>query len=542
MHLRALIPSLVISIFGGANERDRRRLMELRETWGQEISRPRNMDAISLYHTSVAAGRSTVDDRTWQDLGMDDLFARIDRNAGTPGQQMLYHQMRTYETDDRTLAERARQQSALKDDPVLREKCQLLLSRLGASGGEWLGSMLLNPFPPNPHFAPLLYLCSFLGAACILGIAFIHLLFLPALAMMFINIAITANYGRQIRPYFTGFSQIVTMLGVSEELAAIPNPHALPQLDTLRKSRPLAARLRNRLGWLVMDRTRMSDLSQLAVDYINMFFLFDIVVYLRSNAALRQHKDELVGLWEAVGSLDASIAVASYLQGVPGLIRPALGADRSLEVKGICHPLLATPVGNSLNLDDRSALIAGPNMAGKTAFIRTLGINVILAQTLNLCLAEKAVLPRAVVRSAIRREDNLEAGQSYFFAEIEQILEFTRAEEAGPRCLFLIDEIFRGTNTVERVAASTAVLHHLGRRQLVLATTHDVELQQLLADTFDMYHFSDQVLDGRYGFDYHIHPGPAQSRNAIRLLEISGYPASIIREAETLAARNSPRS
>jgi hypothetical protein len=542
MHLRALIPSLVISIFAGANERDRRRLVDLRETWGQEISRPRNMDAISLYHTSVAAGRSTVDDRTWQDLGMDDLFARIDRNAGTPGQQMLYHQMRTYEADDRILAERARQQAVLKDDPVLREKCQVLLSRLGASGGEWLGSMLLNPFPANPRFAPLLYLCSFLGAACILGIAFIHLLFLPALAMMFINIAITANYGRQIRPYFTGFSQIVTMLGVSEELAAIPNPHALPQLDTLRRSRPLAARLRNRLGWLVMDRTRLSDLSQLAVDYINMFFLFDIVVYLRSNTALRQHKDELVGLWEAVGSLDASIAVASYLQGVPGLIRPTLGADRGLEVKGICHPLLATPVGNSLNLDGRSALIAGPNMAGKTAFIRTVGINVILAQTLNLCVAEKAVLPRAVVRSAIRREDNLEAGQSYFFAEIQQILEFIRTEEAGPCCLFLIDEIFRGTNTVERVAASTAVLHHLGQRQLVLATTHDVELQQLLADTFDMYHFSDQVVDGRYRFDYHIHPGPAQSRNAIKLLEISGYPASIVREAETLAARNSARS
>ena len=91
--------------------------------------------------------------------------------------------------------------------------------------------------------------------------------------------------------------------------------------------------------------------------------------------------------------------------------------------------------------------------------------------------------------------------------------------------------------SIERIAASTAVLHHLGGPQLVLATTHDVELQELLADDFDMYHFSDQVADGNYSFDYRIHPGPARSRNAIKLLEISGYPKSIIDEAENLTAR-----
>ena len=178
-------------------------------------------------------------------------------------------------------------------------------------------------------------------------------------------------------------------------------------------------------------------------------------------------------------------------------------------------------------------------MAGKTVFIRTAGINVILAQTLNFCAAKQAVVPRAIVRSAIRREDNLAAGQSYFFAEIRQILDFTRAEIDGPRHLFLLDEIFRGTNTVERIAASTAVLRHLARRQIVLATTHDVELQELLADTFDMYHFNDQVVDGHYSFDYRIQRGPAQSRNAIKLLAISGYPTGIIDEAETLTSRSS---
>jgi DNA mismatch repair ATPase MutS len=398
--------------------------------------------------------------------------------------------------------------------------------------------MLLNPFPEDPRFAFLFYLCSFLSLACLVGMVFIQILLIPALILMITNFAITMYYSWRITPYFTGLSQIVTMLGVSEKLAAIADGHALPQLDDLRKTVPLVARIRKRLGWLVIDRKALPDLAESALGYLNMFFLFDILVYLRSLAALRQHQAALVAMLEAIGSLDSSIAVASYLQSLPCVTRPTLVEDRRLEVTGLYNPLLAVPVSNSLNLTGRSALITGPNMAGKTVFIRTVGINVILAQTLNFCLAERAVIPRAMVRSAIRREDDLAAGQSYFFAEIQQILDFTRAEKDGQRYLFFIDEIFRGTNTIERIAASTAVLRYLGQSQIVLATTHDVELQGLLADTFDMYHFNDQVVEGRYSFDYHIHPGPARSRNAIRLLEISGYPNSIVHEAETIAARS----
>jgi len=527
------------TVFAKAHDRDKRRLTELRQNWGREILRERNMDVIAMYHSSVSRNRKTVDNRTWQDLGMDDLFAKIDCTTGMPGRQILYHQMRTY-VDECVLAERTRQYAVFKEDQNLREQCQVLLTRLNARGSEWLASSLLSPFPEVPRLAPLFYLCSFLSLTCLVGILFIQILVIPALILMCTNFAITAYYSWRITPYFSGFAQIVTMLGVSERLAAIADGHSLPQLDYLRRTVPLVARIRKRLGWLVIDRTTLPDLAESALAYLNMFFLFDILVYLRSLAALREHQAELVDMLEAVGSLDSSIAVASYLQSLSCVTRPTLVEERQLEVAGLYNPLVAAPVSNSLLLTGRSALITGPNMAGKTVFIRTVGMNVILAQTLNFCLAERAVIPRVIVRSAIRREDDLAAGQSYFFAEIQQILDFTRDEKDGQRYLFLIDEIFRGTNTIERIAASTAVLHYLGQGQIVLATTHDVELQALLVETFDMYHFNDQVVDGRYSFDYHLNAGPAQSRNAIKLLDISGYPKCIIHEAETLVARNIP--
>jgi hypothetical protein len=269
MHLRALIPSLVISIFAGAHERDRRRLAELRQNWGKEISRERKLDIIALYHFSAGAKRRTVDDRTWQDLGLDELFAKIDHTAGIPGQQVLYHQLRTYEEDDRVLAERARQQAVFKDDQPLREKCQVLLARLNGFRSGLLASSLLAPFPETPRFAPLLYLCSFLSLTCLVGMVFVHWLFLPLLALMLVNVGITGTYGRRVTPSFSGFSQIAALLGVAGELATIADRHSLPQLAAVRKAIPLLGRLRSRLGWLVMDRSTLPDLAESALAYVN---------------------------------------------------------------------------------------------------------------------------------------------------------------------------------------------------------------------------------------------------------------------------------
>ena len=284
-----------------------------------------------------------------------------------------------------------------------------------------------------------------------------------------------------------------------------------------------------------MDRAAFPDLLQGFFLYLNMFFLCDVLIFLRSRAALEHEQAALARMFETVGSLDASLAVASYLEELPDYCIPTTSADRRLQVDQLRHPLVPGAVSNSLGLNGRSAVIAGPNMAGKTCFIRTVGINLLLGQTLNFCLARSATMPRVVVRSAIRREDMLEEGRSYFFAEIKQILEFVQTKEGPPLHFFLIDEIFRGTNTGERIASSVAVLRHLARAHLVLVTTHDSELQELLGDAFDMHHFSDCVDEKGYGFDYLIRPGPAQSHNAIKLLELSGYPKSITSEAEALA-------
>src|SRR6202034_2759497 len=135
---------------------------------------------------------------------------------------------------------------------------------------------------------------------------------------------------------------------------------------------------------------------------------------------------------------------------------PVFTTEQVIEFANGFHPLLAAPVANSIALREQSALVAGTNMAGKTTFIKMVGTNLILGRTLGVCFATTAVLPQSKVMALIRAEHSVESGKSHFFAELERILSFVRRAERDGRGVFLIDELFRGSKTPERVAAGKA--------------------------------------------------------------------------------------
>ena len=202
------------------------------------------------------------------------------------------------------------------------------------------------------------------------------------------------------------------------------------------------------------------------------------------------------------------------------------------------HPLIESCVPNSLDVDGKSVLLTGSNMSGKTSFIRTAGINVICGLALNTCFAEVLFLPALRIYSAIRISDDLVNDKSYYFEEVLTIKEMIENSGHGVANLFLLDEIFKGTNTVERISAGKAVLSSLNSEDsIVFVSTHDIELADLLKDEYDLYHFSEIVDDKSIGFDYKLKPGQLRNRNAIRILQINGYPGNIIEEANALAVR-----
>jgi DNA mismatch repair ATPase MutS len=233
-----------------------------------------------------------------------------------------------------------------------------------------------------------------------------------------------------------------------------------------------------------------------------------------------------------VGTLDALQAVASFRAGSRSWCEPQLVArDAPLEAVELRHPLLPDAVPNSLSLCG-GALITGSNMSGKSTFLRTVGINALLAQTVFTCFAARWSGPVLRLATSLRRSDSLLAGRSYYLAEAQGILAALRAAETPPRTLCILDEIFRGTNTAERVAAATEVLRWLAAKgALVVAATHDDALTTLLDGAYRNLHFGETIGEAGISFDYLLEEGPAMTRNAIELLRFLGYPEELVAAA-----------
>ena len=202
------------------------------------------------------------------------------------------------------------------------------------------------------------------------------------------------------------------------------------------------------------------------------------------------------------------------------------------------HPGMEHPIANSITCE-RGVLITGSNASGKSTFLKMVAINAILAQSIHTVLAEAYTAPLYRIYTSMALRDDLVGGDSYYIVEIKSLKRILDAAQAsGSRVLCMIDEVLRGTNTVERIAASTRILAGFTHQNIqCFAATHDIELTELLKDQYDNYHFEGEVSDNDVHFNYQLQEGPAQNRNAIKLLGILGYDKGIVESAQAMADR-----
>jgi DNA mismatch repair ATPase MutS len=170
-------------------------------------------------------------------------------------------------------------------------------------------------------------------------------------------------------------------------------------------------------------------------------------------------------------------------------------------------------------------------MSGKSTFLRTIGINLCLAQAGAPVCAHSCEWTWSRLACCIRVDDSLDAGLSFFYAEVKRlkaILDATK-DRTGPPVLFLIDEIFKGTNNRERLIGSRAYITALSHGHgFGLVSTHDLELADLESEVPSLInaHFQETVSAGALQFDYRLRPGPCPTTNALRIMELEGLPIS----------------
>ena len=272
---------------------------------------------------------------------------------------------------------------------------------------------------------------------------------------------------------------------------------------------------------------------------LNALVPWDLACAYRLECLQRRVLTEIPGWMDTLAELDAAAALANFAYLHPAYCWPTLsqpganGQSGTLIAKQLGHPLIpsAQRISNDVELLGlgRLVIITGSNMSGKSTFLRTIGINACLAQAGAPVCAESFEASWVRLYCCIRVDDSLEAGLSFFYAEVKRLKRMLDAaqQQALPPVLFLIDEIFKGTNNRERIIGSRAFIKALaGGNGFGLVSTHDLELAELEKDipTASNAHFRERVEARALTFDYRLRPGPCPTTNALRIMELEGLP------------------
>ena len=353
------------------------------------------------------------------------------------------------------------------------------------------------------------------------------------LSIFLINFGVHYWNKRNLYRYVGSIPQLLKLNRAAREL--YKNPLLQEMNPNLNQSIAIIDKLRNRMSFFNWETKLQSDFQLMFWAILELFktlFLLEPLFLFNTLKLLDTKRKEIEDVFTFIGEIDASVSIASLRKGLDVFCIPKITDDRqALMATEVYHPLIHNCVKNSIHLNRKSILLTGSNMSGKTSFIRTIGINVITGLTLNTCFAEEFLMPRTRIYSAIRISDDLMNDKSYYFEEVLTIKDILDKCGTETQNLFVLDEIFKGTNTVERISAGKAVLSMLAKEDIVFVSTHDIELADLLKEEYDLYHFSENVNKKTVDFDYKIKDGKLKTRNAIRILQLNGYPENIIKEA-----------
>ncbi len=249
----------------------------------------------------------------------------------------------------------------------------------------------------------------------------------------------------------------------------------------------------------------------------------------------RQHGPAIRGWMDAVGEFEALTSLSAFAYEHPRHVFPEFVDDAPLfDARALAHPLLPAhnAVANDVTLGPASHLIilSGPNMAGKSTFIRCIGVNAVLAQCGAPVCAQRLRMSPLTVAASICILDSLADGMSRFYAEIHRLKLIADLAQGPAPVLFLLDELLSGTNSHDRLIGTQFVLRNLvDHRAIGIVSTHDLALTQIpamLGERAVNCHFEDRLEDDRLSFDYKLRPGIVQTSNALKLMRAIGLGVS----------------
>ena len=472
-----------------------------------------------------------VDDITVNDLDLNDVFIYLDRTSSKIGQQYLYASIRHNNTKDREIIHTLSEEFI--DNPDERLKIQLLLDKLNSNKAYELEKLIFERVSKPKYVKYYYYLL--ISILLVINLSFFNIKFLLILLPLFFVNSIIHYRNKKVIDYFI---QGIQQLNIANYYAKklYENKIINRVFSDIHFTKSIN-KIRFRSYYIIIGEslnTPVNILFWILYELINIFFNLEGIIFYSLVDKIYALEDDIHKLYNYIGSIDAGISV-SGIRSTETVCTPKFTDDKILSFKNIYHPLVPYCVKNSLTLNHQSLLLTGSNMSGKTTFIRTIAINNILANHLNFCFGDQFITNHYQIKTSIRVSDDLLDNKSYYLQEVLRIKEFI--QDDNDYSLIALDELFKGTNTIERIAISNSVLKYLNNpNNIVLVSTHDIELVDLLSKhNYALFHFSENVNNNELNFDYKLKKGPLKTKNAIKILELYDYPNRVIEEAKTIS-------
>ncbi|MGB3368966.1 MAG: hypothetical protein WBA54_15820 [Acidaminobacteraceae bacterium] len=483
-----------------------------------------DFDYLKKTNEYATTSKSTLDEVTWNDMNMNSVFQSINYTSTSAGEEVLYSWLRNPLDNVGDYKNRISLINHLELAVMSTSKMKLAFEKVGYCKYH-LKEIMESKYESNKWMSLLHILLSLAnlmilinlfisGVSTITGIIFV---------LFPINIFLHYNFKEKYGSQLEVLQYTIKLINFCKS-----------NIDEIRDVSPALAsqisQITNRLKSISKKEISVfkAEGLDLFADYINITFLIKEISYFSIAGKVQNLKIDINELYDNVGSLDAAISVITYRQNLALYCEPNFNNNyENIVAEEVYHPLLLAPVPNTINISSAIA-ITGSNMSGKSTFLRTLGLNVILAQSICTCLAKKYEAKFYRLITSISLNDTILESKSYFLMEAEAIKRMLDLKDNEYPTLILIDEIFKGTNPIERYAASMEILNNLeeGNTKVIVAT-HDLNILPELKG-YEFYYFTENVSSKSLEFDFKLRSGTATSRNAVKILEYVKYPSDLV--------------
>lgn len=484
-----------------------------------------------------------IDDITASDLDLDTLFDSLNHTYSIPGEQYLYYLLRNPSFDEEFL------KSFDKDVRFLEDKTNRNTLEKVLKEFYYLGKNknldVDNFFEKNSNIKSKYgfhFLCYLLYIVSI-----VLCFFKPGLGIIAFLVSILIS----ILGYFREKTSLLDFIGPAFYVIRLmkiglnindifKNVNNIPDEFKLKldKVNELSVKLKNATrgsSYVFLSSAENKNLVSTILDYVNMFLHIDILLFYSVKKNILENKNVYLELFSLLGYIESAIAIGSYRNSLENWCNPVFDSSKA-NIVDLYHPLIKDAVKNDANFTN-NILITGSNASGKSTYLKSLAINILLAESFYTVCAKSYDCSHFRIYTSMALKDNLLDGDSFFMAEIKSIKRIIDAMNDSPiKIVCFIDEILKGTNTVERIAASCQVTKYLNSHDVrCIFATHDMDMAKLLEDIVVNVHFKEEIINDDVTFTYKLLDGPSTSKNAIKLLKHLGYEENLTHNAELMA-------